>query len=1504
MTIIDQINNYIKYPLTHPQKRIWYIEKIYPNTSLHNIGGPVRIKGPVNFKALEEAIHIFIKRHEGLRLRVSEQNGEAYQYVSEYTRHNLDFYDFSPYDNPQDEYNCWIKQEASKPFVLENERLFYFALFKISDQDNGYLAKFHHIICDGWSTSIMTEQICDVYIKLCKEEAIVENNEQSYLELIHDEKKYLWSDRFLKNKLFWHQKFKILPETFFNKSSDIIEGKRKTYLLDREVSLRIKEFAKENQYSLNTFFVSLYLIYANKVTQQEDLVIGTPVLNRSGKKQKSIFGMFTSTMPFGFFIDNSSTVVNTMAKVNTDLMECYHNQKYPYDLLVQDLELQKNGVDNLFNVCVNYYNTKLNSELNGLPIENVEFYNGNQIYSLQLVIKDWADSGRLTLDFDYKINDYSDEQIDTMYLQLTNLMNFIILNPYKEVKKISLLTDHEREQLLYGFNVTEAEYPKDKTIIQLFEAQAEKTPDKVAISFNQTELTYKELNAKANQLARYLVSKGVTEETIVGLLTTHSIETVIGILGILKAGGAYLPIDPNYPDDRISYMLEDSSSQMLLANLKLPDGINFNGEYLNLNDQSPYLNETSNPEVITKPDDLVYIIYTSGSTGKPKGTMIEHRGLVNYICWAKKMYVKADDEVFPLYSSLSFDLTVTSIFVPLISGNKIIVYSSNKDEDEYVLYRIIKENKATVIKLTPSHLSLLQDRDNRNLSVRRFIVGGEDFKVSLARNIHENFDGNIEIFNEYGPTETVVGCMIYKYDYESDTRISVPIGVPADNVQIYLLDKNLNPVPLNIVGELYVSGDGVGRGYLNRVKLTQEKFMANPFISGKRMYKTGDLARFIGNGTIEYVGRADQQVKISGCRIELGEIENYIQLHEAIKDVVVIDFEDRNKNKYLCSYIVKKAEIATSVLKDFLLRYLPDYMVPAHFIEMEEIPLTPNGKVNRELLSKPEIQMIENAEIITYRNEKEEQLVNTICEVLKIEALHLRQNFYQLGGDSIKAIQIASKLNEKGLKIKVKEILSHPIIKEMALCIQNSKGLEINQDTCEGNIQPTPIVSWFLARNFANPHHYNQSVLVKLKQDIETSKLEIILNELIKHHDSLRINYNSQTGELFYNNEHLSNNYQVREYDLTNLSFSGQVDRMTSIADDLKSSFNIETDILIKACVFSVAINRKLILITAHHLVVDGVSWRIIVDDINTMIKQINSRQGIRLPVKTHSYQEWAKTLDSYGKKQIDQEVFYWDFVLKQDFSFPIDYDLGLDTLDNSHTISFQISEVETELLVTSANTAYNTETKELLITALLRTIKWLTGKEDIIIELEGHGREDIGGGLDISRTVGWFTNLYPFYIKLKSDQLSDQIKKVKEEIRKIPNKGIGFGILKYLSKVLNDERQSYIRFNFLGEFTSESDNHSLQLLSEQLGGDSSKANSLTCFIDINCLIVSGKLNVLLTYSRKKFYENTMVKLLNSYINNLKTIINYCVEKHSVEVTPSDFDTVALSFEELESIFK
>lgn len=1483
------------YPLTHPQKRIWYIEKIHPNTPVYNIGGTVRIKGKINHELLEQAIQLFISRHKSLHLRFCENSERVRQYICQESDIKLDFIDFTSDKKPKEKFNKWVEDEAKRPFRLVDSRLFYFALYQVSENHCGYLVRFHHIIADGWSIQIMTEQIKDIYLKLMADENVKTDLSSTYEDYIWKEQEYLSSGRLIKHKQFWLEKFEDLQDVFLNKSSDIITGNRKSFEVDEAVSCMIKDFTMNNGMTLNTLFIALYLIYYNKITGQKDIVIGIPVFNRHGKKEKKIFGMFTSTMPFRFLINSNKSFMEIIDEVSNELMKCYYNQKYPYNLLVQDLELRKRGYDNLFNTCINYYNTRHNTDMDGCEVENIEFYNGHQIYGMQIIIRDWSSSGCLTLDFDYKTEDYTEQEIENLYNHILYLLKQLINNPLQHISVIPMLSEIESNDLAYTFNATARNYPNTKTISQLFEEQAVKTPDKIVIQHDDKNISYKELNERSNQLARYLVKNDVTKESVVGLIATHSIEVIIGILSIIKAGAVFLPIDPVYPNERINYMLEDSNCGILLTNIHKE--ISFDGKIIQLNNTHNN-EEVSNLSIISFPDDLIYILYTSGSTGKPKGTMIKHRGVVNYIWWAKKVYIDHEDEVFPLYSSLAFDLTMTSIFTPIISGSKLIIYNDN-DEDEYVLFRILRDHQATIIKLTPAHLSLLKDRSIESSSVKKLIVGGENLTVKLASDIYKVFNKDIEIYNEYGPTETVVGCMIHRYEYEKDTSVSVPIGKPIDNTQIYILNEHHQLIPKGALGELYVSGDGVARGYLNNPKLTQEKFIPNPFRNGELMYKTGDQARFIDDSLIEYAGRIDKQVKIRGYRIELGDIENQIISHKDIIDTVVVDIVEDNGVNNLCAYVVYKNKINVNKLKAYLLDKLPDYMIPLYIIEIETIPLTNNGKVDKTLLPKPNRSSGDEIDFISYRNQEEKVLVEAISIVLHIKNPSIKENFYHIGGDSIKAIQVASRLHELGYKIKVKDILAYPIIEEMVLCVKKN-GVQCNQQPARGKVKPTPIICWFLNQEFTNIHHYNQSIIIKLKSDIDVRDMEKILEKIIRHHDSLRLNYNQQTDELYYNHEHLDYHAKIQEYLLSDLTDSVQLEKMTSIAERLKGCMDIGHDILLKACIFNLG-QQRIMILTAHHLVVDGVSWRIILDDMDTLMEQLQNKQKLTLPAKTVSYQVWSEQLLKHSE-EVMNEADYWNNILCQQFEFPlIDYE-GDDKEHSTNTILSKLSIDMTKLLL-EAQEVYNTNTEELLITALARTVNQLTGSKDIVIELESHGREELSYGLDVTRTVGWFTALYPLHVSLPHNDLSSQIKSVKESIRTIPHRGIGFGILKYLTKCLKDTDKKRIRFNYMGHFSNISENRNFELISERLGEDIGLENHLSCLLEINCYILNNQLHTLFGCEKYRIQENKMKKFIANYESNLEGIIVHCCEKDSKVFTPSDFDTVELAQDELDNLF-
>lgn len=1502
------------YPLTHPQNRIWYTENINPDKPLYNIGGPVRIKGNIELKFLEKAINTVISEHSAFQIRLIEQNGTIYQSFNMNNPGTLDYIDFSVSPKSEKLFFEWIDKNAKIPFQLLNSPLFYFALFKIGPNDMGYFVKLHHIISDGWSITILTNEISKNYLNLITENEKQPINTSVYQDFVELESVYLKSSRAIKDQKYWNDYLSDFPPELLTKRAAQTKGKRKSFIFNQLLSRKINHFAKQNSISINILFIYLTLLYSAKVQYHKDMIIGIPVLNRTSKEEKSIFGMFTSTMPFRYSLPDYNKSIDTLHALTKEFKKCLIHQKYPFDLMVKDLPFKDSEHNQLFDVCVNYYNTKLNMLFNGFPVENLEFYNGHQAYSLQIIIRQWSENGDLFLDFDYLSGKYTSLEIDQMFAAFTSLIHQVTDKPLKRNCDFHLIDEIEWQRKIVDFNQSQLETPLPETVISLFEQNVGRHPHKQAVSSGNISLTYQELDGKANAVCQQLLEKGIKPQSVIALITTLSIESVIAILGILKANCAYLPIDKETPVERLRFMLDDAEVEIILTNIDLNIKYNFSTQIINISEAAETQTAADFSPIPISPEHLAYVIYTSGSTGRPKGVQIEHKGLLNYIWWAKHQYVLTENEVFPLYSSLAFDLTVTSIFTPLISGGEIIAYPD--DEDEYSLYRIINENKVTVIKLTPSHLSLLKNRDLSHSNINTLIVGGEDFKSHLAAEITEGFQDDIRIFNEYGPTETVVGCMTHQYNKQKDLDISVPIGVPAGNVQIYLLDRHLQPVPVHLSGELYISGDSMARGYLHNDSLTAAKFIDNPFIPGKKMYKSGDLAKHLPNGSILYLGRIDKQLKINGFRIETGEIEKYLLSLTLIKEVYVTAASNKTQNRILLAYIVTNETISDEKITANLGHYLPAYMIPRIFIRMDHLPLTVNGKIDETKLPLPQFDLKNTRE-----NEKgsdnntdnhlftnsQKTLQRIIGTILNYDEISLADNFFHLGGDSIKAIQIASRLRGEGLTIKTGEILSHPVLAEMSQYLTEQSDEVISQTPCSGTIINTAVANWFFNQNFNNPNHYHQSVLLDLKIKINSSLLNKVMIDLIQHHDALRINVQERDGTLFYNQTYLEHQHKIEVYDLSSLTAEKQYEKITESGQKVKSEFNIHHSLLFKIILFELGTNGQKLLFICHHLVIDGVSWTILLDDISTLIRADFDKTEAKLTMKTHSFQEWSSSLRN-NRELFLKEKSYWQTII--DFScahpvFPLENKMAdVFTQNRKNENLYHKENLSTEItadLEKRCHKSYGTSNIDLITAALGQTCAILYGLKEAVILLEGHGRETITQDLDLSRTVGWFTSIFPVKLKDLQESTGTILKSTKEILKNIPMNGMGFGILKYCMDELHyPQSKKWVCLNYLGNFDTSFKSDLFSLNMNDSGGDRSVGNVSEMLLEINSYIYQNKLHFTLTSSDLTYSELT--NFSSKYKETLTALINHCSTQAQIDYTPSDFETIDLSQDELDGL--
>ena len=1492
----------MEYQLTSPQKRVCYVEQIHGNTPIHNIGGIAIVHDNLELDFLAEAIQVVINTHDALRLRLVNTNGAIKQHVTQQQQIIIPQLDFSNNSNSMASLHQWAQEEFNRPFnIFKDEPLYYFAVFNVDNKTSGYLIKLHHLIADGWSIDLLTKQICSTYIRVINNTVGEHKNDFSYIDYISSENAYIQSLKFHKDKEFWLEK--LHPTPTITRTTDIKpNSKRISFQLTQEFTQKIQSFAHKKGFSLNMLFSAAMLLYLSKVRNSEDIIIGTPVLNRSGAKEKAVVGMFTSTMPFRMQIKSVMSVKDYLLAIKKEFRHCYFHQKYPYNLLVQDLGLKNHHIEPLFDICVNYYNTKLINSLLESPIDYLEYNSGQQLFSLQLVVHEW--DGGINLNFNYKVADYTSQQIKRIYASLCYLLEQLIKQEKLLLCDLALVNREDEKHLIYNYNAT-SKVLKEKTITQLFEEQATSKPQKISIEYNGHEITYADLNQRADQIAAQIHQQQIAPTSNVAIIFNHSVEMVAAILGVLKTQCAYVPIDPNLPPERINYILKDSRATMILTNITELE-IKFHGTIIDVNKQTSFALSESNNVKPAQLNNLAYLIYTSGSTGRPKGVMIKHSALTNYLQWARDVYVKNQEDVFALYSSLAFDLTVTSILVPLISGNKIVIYDDKTTEDEFVLYKILRDNKATIIKLTPAHLSMLTDKKVTNKSVRRLIVGGDKLPSSLCRQVHNNFGKAIDIYNEYGPTEATIGCMIYKYDIRNDITQAVPIGIPAYNTKIYVLNETLQPVPIGIAGEIYIGGASLAAGYLNKKTLTQEKFITNPYVPGEFIYKSGDSAKHLESGVIEYIGRLDRQIKLNGFRIEPGEIEQLLLKHQNITAAFVTDLTHKNGNKYLAAYITTQKVLVGDEIKQYLSRHLAANMVPAHVVILEKFPLTINGKP--DLSALPRIDSYKRDEKITRQaNAIEKILISSIMHLLDVDVINLGDNFFYLGGDSIKAIQLASKLKEMNLELRVKDILSLPIIQDMASTITETNNIS-NPNTskkCFGKIASMPIAAWFFSQGLTNPNHYHQSIILHLKQNISLETITKALQTLIAHHDALRIKYDASSGNLYYaKTNKIDESEIISSINLSEYKAEQQEQLIKQHATQLKAKTNITKSVLFKACLFDLGqTSNKRLLLYAHHLIIDGVSWRILLRNLYVLIKGIQEELPMTLPPKTSSLQDWALCLQKYSNKKALVDYSYWKNILNSDFCFPVvKNSSNVLEKEKSTLISF-LSKSETRILFKKANSAYNTKPNELLIMGLALALSIQTGKSETIIELEGHGRENIDDNIDMSQTVGWLTAIYPVKLIKQGNDFNKQIKSFKEQLRSIPAGGLSFGALKYLGSGFDRDYITQVRFNYLGEFDSSFNHELFEFGSEDSGIDIAPENRMTAVIDIVGMVINEKLKLILHYNNNKVSHIIAQSFFATYKTTLRKLLDYCSNKQESELTPTDFQMVDLTQTELDGIF-
>ncbi len=1015
-----------EYPLTFPQLALWSVEQFYKGTSINVITGYIKINEKVDFNLLEKSIKTLIQNTDIFGMHISYKNDHLTQILTkpkEEIIRKVDLKNSEDFENLQN-------TVATTPFDIFNDDLFEFTLFKFPDGTGGAIGRFHHIICDAWAMSLIITRIMSIYENLVNNLPATQGIDfESYTNYITSEEAYVNSPKFEKSKEFWLNTF-TNDFSYSYLSSNISNSciaNRKIYSIPQKLVGTLNDFCQANSISLPLLLMSTIGIYLAKINNNSCSTIGLPILNRTNFKEKNSIGTFISTIPFKMNITPSETYINFINKLKKTYFEVLRNQRYPYNKMLEDIRKKTNVSKNLYDIAFSYQNARDNKPTSSIDYVCNWVFNGCVSNNMDIHIYDMDSTGDLSIIFDYRKDLFKESDVEEIYHNLMNILKQILNNPNILLKDISAIDKEVEDFILHDYNNTTADFPGDTPIIKLFEKQAKLTPEKLAIVEGNKEITYAELLNCINNLAYTLSNNGIKYKDNVCLFYDNSIELVAMILACLKLGACYIPLNTSFPIERIKYIMKDSNSSAIITNSKnikkIPgfnNSIIINYEDLNFKPEKTYDEKRLNS------DDLAYIIYTSGSTGNPKGVQIANKSLVNYIYWCTKQYVAGETANFPLYSSIAFDLTVTSVYTPLISGNSIYVY--NNPNPELLIKEIVEDKKIQVLKLTPAHLTLLLDVATPDTCIKKLILGGDILTAEICKAITNKLHNGIKIYNEYGPTEATVGCMIYEYSLLDD-YVSVPIGKPINNVQIYLFNSSMNLMPYNTIGEMYIGGDCLSKGYLNLPDVNKKSFVKNPFNENEVLYKTGDLAVMHPNGVMEYIGRSDFQIKINGYRIETGEVQAQILKYPAIKDCYVIDMKIKN-NKELCAYYIESEHVDIDDLISTLDKKLPNYMIPKYFIKMDSLPMTVNGKINRKELPMPVIKRKTN--LVPPENDVEKLLCKIFCDVLEVKKIGTNENIFDYYIDSLNLIKIQTKLYAEGYNLDTQDFYNNKTIKNLA----------------------------------------------------------------------------------------------------------------------------------------------------------------------------------------------------------------------------------------------------------------------------------------------------------------------------------------------------------------------------------------------------------------------------------------------------------------------------------------
>ncbi|MFP5288963.1 MAG: amino acid adenylation domain-containing protein, partial [Thermoanaerobaculia bacterium] len=1462
-------------PLSFAQERLWFLDRLVPGNATYNSPLAARLAGPLEIGLLTGALNEVVRRHEALRTTFAEVDGRAVQVISPHLVLVVPAADLRalPEERREEEMRRLIRGEASRPFDLERGPLLRMTVLAVAPEEHVMLLTMHHIASDGWSTGVLVRELAALLPALAEgRPSPLPKLPLQYADFAVWQRRWFSGEVLAREAAWWRDRLAgapgvlELPTDRPRPAEQTFRGATERTVLPPELVRGLGAVAR--RHNATTFMILLAALDALllRTSGQADIAVGTAIAGRTRPEIEGLIGFFANTVVLRVDAGGDPAFPELLDRVRESALGAYAHQEIPFERLVEELQPRRDlSRSPLFQVMFALQSAEA-LELPGLRLELLPVDTGTAKFDLTWMLVE--DGDRITVDLEHNRDLFESATIQRALRHWRVLLAGVAAGAERRLSEMPWLDEGERHQLLLGWNDTAAPAAAGSWIQRGFEARAAASPGAPAVLRGDEALSYGELDAQANRLARHLRALGIEPGDLVGIGLDRSLDLIVGLLAVLKAGAGYVPLDPGHPRERLAYMLRDSGARLVLtrSDLGLPFGTEVRVLRLDRERDAIAALPRAAPPRPPLPVGFAYVIYTSGSTGLPKGVMLRHEPVVNLIDWVNGTFGVGPGDRMLFVTSPSFDLSVYDVFGILAAGGTLRVATSADLRDPEELVRLLREDGITFWDSAPAALQQLTPLfgERRDGALRLVFLSGDWIPVRLPERVRKAFPG-ARVIALGGATEAAIWSNSFAVETVPSWWPSIPYGRPIRNARYLILDPWLEPCPAGVPGDLYIGGGCLAAGYAPAPELTASRFLPDPWPDepGGRLYRTGDRARFLPDGNIEFLGRLDTQVKIRGFRIELGEIEAALTRHPAVREAVVSTREDAATGKRLVACVVPRSGAAPSPreLRDFLQRSLPEPMVPSSFVLREALPLTPNGKVDRAALPR--------LDAVTERGEDgfappstpvEETLAAIWAETLGLPRVGIHDNFFELGGDSILSIQVVARARRAGLLLTARQLFQNQTIAALAAAAGSAGDMD-TEGAVEGEAPLTPIQRRFFAEGRREPWRFNQAVLLASRERLDRPVLAAALDRLARHHDALRLRF-VRKEDGWHQVHAPATPVPLLEVDLP-------PEALEAAIEQLQSGLDLEDGPLFTAALFHLGEEDRLLL-TAHHLIVDGVSWRVLLEDL----------VADELPPKTTSWKRWAELLAAHSS---EEEIPWWSALPAVP---PLPVDLQGD--GGMATVSVEWGREETRSLL--QGTPYRTQVNDLLLAAIARAFAAWTGERTLLVDLEGHGREEIFPGVDLSRTVGWFTTLVPVALTLPPGAgPRESILAVKETLRAVPRRGIGYGLLQERLSVPRPQ----VSFNYLGRFEAPADGP-FAFAPETVRGTEGEAVPGRRLFAVDLLVLEDRLRVNWTWDPGRHLPATVERLAQGFLAELATLVGHCLSPEAGGYTPSDFPLAGL----------